>query len=76
MSELTTTLTWALPVRVEQLGAHLEAYIATLPTITTLRLCNRFGASDDCHINRLPVELVKLIEEYIVEPEREKALST
>lgn len=73
---LLTTQQWALPVRVEQLGAHLEAYIATLPTIATLRLCNRFGTGNDCHIKRLPVELVKLIEEYVVEPEREKAFST
>lgn len=65
-----------MPVRVEQLGAHLEAYIATLPIITTLRLCNRFGTGNNCHINRLPIELVKLIEEYIVRPERNKALLT
>ena len=63
-------------MRVEQLGAHLEAYVATLPTITTLRLCNRFGTGNDCHVNRLPVELVKLVEEQIVEPERERALLT
>lgn len=63
-------------MRVEQLGAHVEAYVATLPTITTLRLCNRFGTGNDCHVSRLPVELVKLVEELIVEPEREKALST
>lgn len=65
-----------MPIRVEQLGAHLEVYVATLPTITTLRLCNRFGTGNNCHVNRLPVELVKLVEELIVEPEREKALST
>ena len=63
-------------MRVEQLGAHLEAYIATLPMIITLRLCNRFGTGDDCHVNRLPIELVKLIEEYIVGPERKMALLT
>lgn len=62
-------------MRVEQLGAHLEVYVATLPTITTLRLCNRFGTGNNCHVNRLPVELVKLVEEQIVETEREKALS-
>lgn len=61
-------------MRVDQIGAHLEAYVATLPIITALRLCNRFGTGNDCHVNRLPIELVKLVEEQIVGPEREKAL--
>lgn len=61
-------------MRIDELGAHLEAYARTLPTITTLRLCNRFGTGDDCHISRLPVELVKLIEDHIIEPERKDAL--
>lgn len=63
-------------MRVEQLGARLEAYVATLPKITTLRLCNRLGTGPDCYIKKLPIELVKNIEEHIVEPEREKALKT
>lgn len=62
-------------MRVEQLGAHLEAYVTTLPNIITLRLCNRFGTGSECHINKLPVELVELIEEHIVALEREKALA-
>ena len=63
-------------MRIEQLGAHLEAYVDTLPTITTLRLCNGFGTGNDCQVNRLPIELIKLIEEHIVVPEREDALVT
>lgn len=63
-------------MRIEQLAAHLKAYVDTLPTITTLRLCNRFGTGNDCHVNRLPVELVNLIEEHIVGQEREAALET
>lgn len=63
-------------MRVDQLGAYLEAYVKTIPVITALRMCNRFGTGDDCHINRLPVELVKLIEEHIVESEWEKMLPT
>jgi hypothetical protein len=61
-------------VRVDQLRAHLEVYVDTIPAITALRLCNRFGTGDDCHINKLPIELVGLIEEHIVEPERESGL--
>jgi hypothetical protein len=63
-------------VRIEQLGAHLKAYVDTLPTITTLRLCNRLGTGDAYHVNRLAAELVKLIEEHIIELEREDTLKT
>jgi hypothetical protein len=63
-------------VRVNQLRAHLGVYVDTIPAITALRLCNRFGTGDDCHINKLPTELVGLIEEHIVEPEREEWLDT
>jgi len=63
-------------VRVDQLRAHLEVYVDTIPEITALRLCNRFGTGDNCHINKLPIELVGLIEEHIVGPEREDALVT
>jgi len=61
-------------VRIEQLQAHLEAYVKTISQTTTLRLCNRFGTGDDCHVSKLPIELVTLIEEHIVEPERQDAL--
>lgn len=61
-------------MRIEQLGAHLKAYVDALPAISTLRLCNRFGTGDACHVNRLPDELVELIEEHIIEVEREEAL--
>lgn len=63
-------------MRIEQLGARLKAYVETLLTITTLRLCNRFGTGDHCHVNKLPTELVELIEGHIVGPEREDALGT
>lgn len=67
-------LQWAMPVRIEQLGAHLEVYVETLPIITALRLCNRFGRGEACYIQKLPTELVEMIGQFIVEPEREKRL--
>jgi hypothetical protein len=59
---------------VDQLRAHLEVYVDTIPAITALRLCNRFGTGDQCHINKLPIELVGLIEEHIIESKREGSL--
>jgi hypothetical protein len=58
------------------LGAHLEAYIETLPTIIALRLCGRFGTGPQCHINKLPVELIGAIEAFVVGPARVEALET
>jgi hypothetical protein len=58
-------------VRIDKLGAHLEAYVETLPVITTLRLCNRFGKGT---ISKLPTELTDAIEHLVLEPERERCL--
>ena len=65
-----------MPVRIDKLGAHLEAYIKTQPTVIALRLCGRFGSGPHCHINKLPVELIGAIETFIVEPARVEALET
>jgi len=63
-------------VRIDKLGAHLEAYTDTLPVITALRLCNRFGKGKNCYISKLPTELINEIEHLILEPERERCLAT
>lgn len=55
---------------VQILGAHLEAYINTLPAIQTLKACNRYGNSGG--ITRLPTELVSRIAEHHVQDERTK----
>lgn len=47
----------------------MQTHIETLPTLHTLRLSNRFGHG---HFHDFPVELVKIIEGYLVEPVREK----
>ena len=61
-------------MRVEKLGAHLEAYVDTLPVITALRLCNKFGKGPECHIRKLPTEIVDAVEELVINLEREKRL--
>lgn len=63
-------------MRIEKLGAHLEAYVDTLPVITSLRLCHRYGKGANSYIYKLPIELVGIIEQFVVEPEREKHLAT
>lgn len=63
-------MAWAIQVDVEQLGANLEAYVNLLPTIHTLRLCNRYGKGEHVRINTLPVELVTYIEELVTADER------
>lgn len=66
MRSLDVTFAWAIPVYAAQLVAHVEAYIHTLPVVNTVRACNRFGKGPQCHIRRLPVELVQNILDYHV----------
>ncbi|KAI6794798.1 hypothetical protein KC363_g8421 [Hortaea werneckii] len=72
MPSFNTTVAWAVPVKVEVLGAHLEAYINLQPIINTLRMCHRFGKGDNVAVTRLPVELLSEVEEYLVARERRK----
>ncbi|GAB7327904.1 hypothetical protein MBLNU13_g11686t1 [Cladosporium sp. NU13] len=72
MQKLDATLTLALPVNAAQLAAHFQAYLNTLPALNALRACNRFGKGQQCHINKLPVELIQSIAHYYVLPEREE----
>lgn len=67
-------LTYALPVQLEKFSAHLEAYVDTVPTITALRLCHRFGASSHSRVRKLPVELLKQIEQHLIQTLREEHL--
>ena len=76
MAELSASLTWSVPVQVDELGAHLEAYITLQPTLTAVRLCNRFGRGRLAAITKLPIELVSYIESFLVEEERAKHLKT
>lgn len=56
-----------------ELGPHLQAYVETKPVIDALRLCNRFGQGPDVHINKLPQELIAMIEEELQVPRRATA---
>ncbi|KAI6868842.1 hypothetical protein KC338_g3800 [Hortaea werneckii] len=72
MPSIDATVAWAVPVEVEVLGAHLEAYVKLQPTINTLRMCHRFGKGDQAAITRLPVELLSEVEDLLMQEERRK----
>lgn len=72
MATLDVTFTLALPVCAAQLGAHLEAYLDTLPTMNALLACHRFGKGPACHIKNLPAELVQAIAHHYILPIREE----
>lgn len=66
-------LLWAIPVSPVLLGAHLEVYIKLLPTFTALRLCWRFGKGPRAFVHRLPIELVKSVEDILTAEARVSA---
>lgn len=72
MPSIDATVAWAVPVEVEVLGAHLEAYVNLQPTINTLRMCHRFGKGEQAAITRLPVELLSEVEDLLMGEERQK----
>jgi len=47
----------------------VQTHVEALPTLHALRLCHRFGHG---RFKDLPIELVKMIEGYVVEPVRKK----
>lgn len=74
MPSTTIQFAWALQVKVPRLGAHLEAYHELLPTIYTVRLCNRYGTGPKAHITKLPVEMIYHIESFLIQAKRAKLL--
>ncbi|OCL12145.1 hypothetical protein AOQ84DRAFT_373363 [Glonium stellatum] len=69
----TAGVAWGVPVSIMELGPHLEAYVETKPVVDMLRLCNRFGQGPDVHINKLPHELILMIEEELQKQPRRDA---
>lgn len=65
-STLSAGLAWAVPVKPDILGKHLEAYKHALPQLRTLKLCHRFGKGEDAHIARLPLEILIFIEDLVL----------
>jgi hypothetical protein len=70
----STGLTWCLPLSPVQLVAHLHAYINAKPSVTTLRLCHRFGTGDKAVIHKLPQELLDSIIDKINHGHRKECM--
>lgn len=64
----STSIAWAVPVKPEELGPQLESFKAFLPTLTTLRMCHRYGKGPDVHITKLPPEILDAIETILFRP--------
>lgn len=58
---------------VEQFVPSLSGYVQSLDITTTLRLCNRYGWGSRCYVNKLPTELIELIEGHVHIAMRQKA---
>ncbi|KAK4545955.1 hypothetical protein LTR36_002519 [Oleoguttula mirabilis] len=74
MPHLQLVVAWAVPVKPDALGGHLQAHIDTLPTIETLRLCHSFGRGSNVFVTKLPVELRHEIETYVVHDARKETV--
>ncbi|QDS73664.1 hypothetical protein FKW77_002601 [Venturia effusa] len=66
----TTALTWAIPVDIVKLAAHLQVDHALKPTITAVQLCHRYGQGPHVFITRLPEELVDMVLHHVIGPAR------
>ena len=68
MGSIRNSLVWSVPVAPDVLAAHLNAYGQLHRNeIKALRLCQRFGQGDKAAVNRLPVEILVRIEDYLFE---------
>lgn len=53
----------------------LAGYVRSLPVITTLRLCNRYAKGPACGVNKLPTEIIELIEALVHVATRKSAFA-
>ncbi|KAK5113323.1 hypothetical protein LTR85_010940 [Meristemomyces frigidus] len=74
MPILQHAIAWAVPVKPDILGGHLQAHVDTLPVIETLRLCHSFGRGPKASVVKLPIELRSEIEKYVIQEARGKTL--
>lgn len=79
MATTKASLAWSVPVAVDTLAAHLDAYARLhhphKGELRTLRLCHRYGQGASATITRLPVELLAHIEDYLTNDVRGEILA-
>lgn len=64
-----------MAVSVEDFIPSLAGYVQSLDITTALRLCNRYGRGNNCYVNKLPTELIELIEGHVHIAMRQRALA-
>lgn len=57
-------------MKIDRLGAHLQAFAEMIQQRKTLQLCARYGTGA---ISKLPAEMVQMIEDFLIDSERERA---
>lgn len=62
-----------MAVSVEDFIPSLAGYVRSLDITAALRLCNRYGRGISCHVNKLPTELIELIEAHVHITTRQEA---
>ena len=65
-------IAWAVPIRPDALGAHLQAYIETLTQVSAFRLYHRFGHGDKAYVAKLPTQLCAHVETFFVQRSRDE----
>ena len=71
---LEARLAWSVPVEPDVVAAHLQVHFNERARLNALRLCHRYGQGEHAIITKLPVELVTIIEDYVVADARGSAL--
>jgi hypothetical protein len=62
LSRARPRVAWVVPVNMSKLGASLQAITETMPQVTALRLCHRFG---DSPLSKLPQELLDYVIDHV-----------
>jgi len=60
------TVTWAVPLEAQLLGARLEAYVESKAAIRTFRLCIQYAHANQA-LAKVPVEVVEMVVSQIQE---------
>lgn len=66
---------WTMLVSAEDFIPSLAGYVQSLDIITALRLCNRYGKGTECFVNKLPTEMIELIEAQVHVATRQEAFT-
>ena len=61
----STTVAWGVPCSAAKIGAQVQTYVESKPTITAFRICVRDGQIQGAPVGRLPEELIRAVSEFV-----------